>query len=122
MPRKIMLFCVELRFYLFPNCGLGFFLIPQMNKFSFWHKLAFLTNCCWLLAQLMRYIPMLTQQTNTKGTILVMGLLMAYLINTGVNFWSGLLFINGRLKTNSSRWLIIVNFLFLLAQLYLFFI
>lgn len=92
-----------------------------MNKLSFWHKLAFLTNCCWLAAQCMKYITLLYGQSTTQSTILVMGLLMAYFINTGVNLWSGLLFIRGALNRKVPRWLLMVNFLFLLTQLYLFF-
>jgi hypothetical protein len=121
MPRKIMLFCVELPFYLFPKCGLTINHAPLMIKLSFWHKLAFLTNCCWIMAQGIKYIPLLRQQSATQSTILVIGLLMAYLVNTAVNLWTGLLFIKGKLNNKASRWLLIVNFLFLLAQLYLFF-
>jgi hypothetical protein len=92
-----------------------------MNKLSFWHKLAFLTNCCWLASQVMKYIFLLRQQSATVSTILVMGLLMAYIVNTAVNLWTSLLFLKGKLNNKAPRLLIIVNFLFLLAQLYLFF-
>jgi hypothetical protein len=69
----------------------------------------------------MRYGVMVPGQNSAVSTILIVGLLMAYLINTLVNIWSGYLFICGRIKEKTPKWLLIINFLFLLAQLYLFF-
>lgn len=114
-----MLFCAELSFYLLIKWGLTGFRTTCMNKLSFWHKLAFLCNICWLAAIGMKYGVVLRQSSATS-TILVVGLLLAYLINTVVNLWSGYLFMLGRLKGKVSRWLLIVNFLFLMIQLYLF--
>ncbi len=115
-----MLFCAELWFYLLPKWGLIGFRTSCMDKLSFWHKLAFLSNICWLMATGMRYGVMVPGQNSVVSTVLVVGLLMAYLINTLVNIWTAYLLIVGRLNARGLKWLIIVNFLYLLAQLYLF--
>jgi hypothetical protein len=92
-----------------------------MNKLSFWHKLAFLTNICWLLAMAMKYVQLFPRQSTSESTLLITGLLLAYGVNGGVNICTGLLFSIRKLPGTVARWLIIANFLFLLAQLYLFF-
>ncbi len=90
-----------------------------MNKFSFWHKLAFIANCCWLLTWGIKMYSF-SPDSNIQSTVVVIGLVMASGLNLLVNLWTGLLFLRGRLPANTPRWLRTVNFLFLLPQLYLF--
>jgi hypothetical protein len=91
-----------------------------MVKLSFWQKLAFLANLCWLATWAMKFYNFLPEG-EIRSTILVTGLLLAYILNITVNFFTGLLFIRGKLPPSHPRWIIGVNFLFLLPQLYLFF-
>lgn len=94
----------------------------RMNTSSFWHKLAFIANCCWLAAWALRYNAFLPDG-NIRSTVLVTGLVLAYGLNVLANGWTLVLFLRGRLRTCSTpRWLLLVNFLFLLPQFYLFFI
>lgn len=94
----------------------------RMNKSSFWHKVAFIANCCWLIAWAMKYKAFLPDG-HIRSTVLVTGLVLAYGLNVLANAWSLALFLRGRLAGASApRWLLIVNFLFLLPQFYLFFV
>ncbi|HEY4151246.1 MAG TPA: hypothetical protein VGM41_20050 [Chitinophagaceae bacterium] len=91
-----------------------------MNKFSFWHKLAFIANCCWLITWAIRYRSFLPDG-NVQSTIVVTGLVLASGLNLLANLLTGFLFLRGKLPAGTPRWLLTVNFLFLLPQLYLFF-
>jgi hypothetical protein len=92
-----------------------------MNKLSFWHKLAFIANCCWLAAWAMRYKAFFPEG-DVRSTVLVTGLVLSYGLNLLANGWALILLLGGRLRANAiPRWLLIVNFLFLLVQYYLFF-
>jgi hypothetical protein len=91
-----------------------------MDKISFWHRTAFLANCCWLAAWAMKYGNLLPEG-GLRSTVLVTGLFMAYLVNTLVNLLTGLLLLRGRFPLNLPRWLMVSNFLFLIPQLYIFF-
>jgi len=94
----------------------------HMNTFSFWHKLAFIANCCWLLAWAMKYKAFLPDG-HIRSTVLVTGLVLAYGLNVLANAWTLVLFLGGRLSASEApRWLLVLNFLFLLPQFYLFFI
>jgi len=94
----------------------------RMNKFSFWHKVAFIANCCWLIAWAMKYNAFLPEG-HIRSTVLVVGLVMACVLNALANAWTLILFLGGRLQSAAApRWLLVLNFLFLLPQFYLFFI
>jgi hypothetical protein len=68
----------------------------------------------------MKYGVLVAGQNTAVSTILIVGLLLSYLINTLVNIWTAYLLVVGRLHAKGFRWLIVSNFLYLLAQLYLF--
>jgi hypothetical protein len=69
----------------------------------------------------MKYYSFFEQQKNVKGTVLIMGLVMAFFLNIFANLWAAILFVSNKLKTQVPRWLLFINFLFLVAQLYLYF-
>lgn len=91
-----------------------------MAKLSFWHKVAFIANICWLLTWGIKYYDMVPDG-DLKSTIIITGLLIANTVNFFVNLATGILLLGKRLPADIPRWLIIVNFLFLLPQFYLFF-
>jgi len=88
-----------------------------MNKLSFWHKLAFIANACWLATWALKHYPL--PNGDIQSTIVVTGLVMAYVVNLFVNLWSVVLLLQHKLWGKAPRWLIIINFLFLIAQVYL---
>lgn len=91
-----------------------------MNKLSFWHKVAFLANVCWLATWGIKYYSILPNG-DLQSTVLVTGLIMANIINLLTNLATAISFLRGKLSGAVPRWLLIANFLFLLPQFYLFF-
>jgi hypothetical protein len=91
-----------------------------MNKLSFWHKLAFIANTCWLLTWLMKYFTVLPAG-DLQSSVIITGLITANIVNGIVNLWTGFLLSQRKLPADIPRWLMIVNFVFLIPQLYLFF-
>ncbi len=87
-----------------------------MEKISFWHKLAFIANLCWLATWLLKYYTL--PNGDIQSTIVVTGLVFAYVVNLIVNIWSVLLFFRHQLWGKAPQWLIIVNMIFLIAQAY----
>jgi len=91
-----------------------------MNKLSFWHKVAFIANICWLLTWGIKYYSIIPPG-DLQSTVVITGLLIANIVNLLVNVVTGILFALKKLPAGIPRWLMIVNFLFLLPQFYLFF-
>lgn len=89
-----------------------------MNKLSFWHKLAFITNVCWLAAWLLKYYTLISPGV-LQSTILVNGLLLAYLVNIPLCLFTLFLVINKKLPAGLPRWLCLINGLFCITQLYI---
>jgi hypothetical protein len=89
-----------------------------MNKLSFWHKLAFITNACWLAAWLLKYYTIISAGV-LQSTILVNGLLLAYMVNIPLCLFTLFLYIRKQLPAVIPRWLLIINGLFFLMQTYL---
>ncbi len=75
-----------------------------MNKFSFWHKLAFIANCCWLITWAIRYRSFLPDG-DIQSTIVVTGLVLASGFNLLANLLTGILFLRGKLPAGAPRWL-----------------
>jgi hypothetical protein len=98
------------------------FIIQQstMNKLSFWHKFAFIANICWLLTWVMKYYSIIPKG-DLQSNVIIIGLVMANIVNGIVNLWTGLLLSQKKLPAGIPRWLMTVNFIFLVPQLYLFF-
>ena len=90
-----------------------------MNKLSFWHKLAFIANCCWLLTWLMKYYTIFPKG-DFQSTIIVTGLITANTVNFIVNLVTALYWQQKKLAGRVPRWLMIANFIFFIAQLYIF--
>jgi hypothetical protein len=91
-----------------------------MNKLSFWHKLAFIANICWLLTWLLKYYVFIPKG-DLQSTVIITGLVIANAVNGIVNLCTGILLLQKKLPADIPRWLMISNFIFLLPQLYLFF-
>jgi hypothetical protein len=90
-----------------------------MEKLSFWYKLAFITNCCWLLTLLLRYYNIIPGR-ELQSTVIVTGILLAPLINIGANAAAFRLWWQKKLEGLVPRWLLLTNLFFLLAQLYIY--
>lgn len=87
-----------------------------MRKLLFLSRVAFLCNCCFLLAWLIQYMPV-SPHGHIASTIIVLGTGVAVILNMVVNFFVIISLIQK--KSNWQlypRWLIICNFLFLLMQ------
>jgi hypothetical protein len=89
----------------------------NMGLLRFFSRVAFICNICYLLTSLERYGPPILENNDVISTIIVLGWLLSIGINLLVNLWALVAwsFRKGRLEV--PRWLLIVNFIFLLAQL-----
>lgn len=88
-----------------------------MDKLSFWHRLAFIANLCWLATWFMRYHTMLPRG-DVQSTIIVTGLITANIVNFLVNLFTCIYWLRKKLAgRNVPRWLILINFIFCIAQL-----
>ena len=87
-----------------------------MNKLSFWHKLAFIANLCWLATWVFKYYPI--PKGDLQSTIIITGLITANIVNFLVNLVTCILWLQKKLTGKVPRWLIIANFIFVIAQLY----
>jgi len=90
-----------------------------MDKLSFWHRLAFIANLCWLAAWCMKYYTILPKG-DVQSTVIITGLFTANIVNFIVNFCTCAWWFRKKLAGKVPRWLIIINFIFLIAQLYIF--
>jgi hypothetical protein len=80
-------------------------------------RVAFICNICFLLASFVQWLPD-PPEGGLVSMIIIMGYLLAILVNTVVNLWVIALFIAGRLRASSVPvWLLIVNFAFFSLQL-----
>jgi hypothetical protein len=89
-----------------------------MDKLSFWHRLAFIANICWLATWSMTHYPVLPKG-DLQSTIIVLGF-TAIIINFIVNVITCIYWFRKKLAGKVPRWLVIINFIFLIAQLYIF--
>lgn len=90
-----------------------------MQKLLFFSRVAFICNLCFILTFLMQYTSLVPAPVLASTTI-ILGNVMALLVNFGVNVFYGILLVNRReLLSNIPRWLVIANFLFFVIQLIL---
>ncbi len=89
-----------------------------MDKLSFWHRLAFIANLCWLVTWSMTHYPVLPKG-DLQSTIIILGF-TAIIVNFIVNVITCVYWFQKKLAGKVPRWLVIVNFIFLIAQLYIF--
>ncbi|GAC1449257.1 MAG: hypothetical protein NVSMB7_11240 [Chitinophagaceae bacterium] len=90
-----------------------------MDKLSFWHKLAFIANLCWLATWCMKYYTILPKG-DFQSTVIVTGLITANIVNFLVNMFTCIYWFRKKLAGKVPRWLVIINFIFLMFQLYIF--
>jgi len=90
-----------------------------MDKLSFWHKLAFIANLCWAATWVMT-IHSFLPGSDLQSTIIVTGLITANIVNFLVNLATCIYWLRKQLAGKVARWLIIINFIFLIAQLYIY--
>ena len=85
----------------------------------FLSRVAFICNCCLLLVWLMRYLPAMPESSLTS-TVIIAGVVLSFIVNVPVNImYALLLFRRQRLRDRVPVWLAVINFLFLIVQLYL---
>ncbi len=88
-----------------------------MDKLSFWHRLAFIANMCWLATWFIRYYNFIPR-SGLQSTVIITGLITAIIVNFLVNLCTCLYWFQKKLAGKVPRWLVIINFVFLIAQLY----
>jgi len=92
-----------------------------MFRISFFARVAFICNLCFLasvIMQMMAHPP----EGEMVATTIIIGYLFAVIINLLVNIWIAVLFLKKKeLNHPVPRWLIIINFLFLIPELILVF-
>jgi len=86
----------------------------------FFSRVAFICNICFLLAvimQTMKHPP----EGEMVATTVIIGYIFAGIINLITNIWLAVLLISRKQLNNKvPRWLIILNFLFLIPELIIF--
>jgi len=88
-----------------------------MGVLRFLSRVAFICNLCFLVVSFSQWLPQLPDNALTSDLI-VMGWMVALVVNVIINLTLLILFVIGRLKKTGIRtWLIIVNFLFFTAQI-----
>ena len=90
-----------------------------MDKLSFWHKLAFIANLCWAATWVMKYHTVLPKG-DLQSTIIITGLITANIVNFLVNLVTCIYWLRKQPAGKVARWLLIINFIFLIAQLYIY--
>ena len=89
-----------------------------MTRLSFWHKVVFIANMCWLFSWIMKYYTILPDGALRSG-IIITGLLIANVANVVLHVWIAVLFLSGGSVKNIPLWLRLTNFIFLFFQLIL---
>jgi hypothetical protein len=87
-----------------------------MTKLLFLSRVALICNVCFLATLALHYVPVVAQGV-VSSTVIILGTVMAIVINALMNFLYLVIAISGtRLQKLVPVWLIIVNFLFLILQ------
>ena len=87
-----------------------------MPKLLFFSRVALLCNICFLLTFLMRYVPRISEVWFVS-TIVIIGVVMAIVINAIINIFYLLLTVAGKpISQYVPRWLVVINFLFFVFQ------
>jgi hypothetical protein len=85
-------------------------------------RVAFICNICFLLASFIQWLPYKVEG-GAVSLIIILGYLLAIIVNVVVNVSVMLLFLLRKLRTSPIPvWLVIVNFCFFLLQITLFII
>lgn len=94
-----------------------------MQSLIFFSRVAFICNVCFVVVWVMRYYPILKQGQPGEfvSLVLILGILIAFLLNIGVNLFVLVFMLQRKgVWKHFPGWLIITNFLFLLPQIILF--
>lgn len=87
-----------------------------MHNVLFLMRVSFICNVCLLLILLNKWFPLLPPGA-VYSTVIVMGIILSFILNIGVNIVLLILFIkNKKMIQGFPRWLIISNCLFLIPQ------
>jgi hypothetical protein len=90
-----------------------------MSRLRFFSRVAFLCNICLVAVWSMRYLPPVPYGA-AVSTVIIAGLVLSFIINGLVNAWyAAVLLRRQSLPTHVPVWLAVINFLFLILQLYL---
>lgn len=90
-----------------------------MLALAFLSRVAFLCNVCLVLVWLLRYLPPIPYGS-VVSTIIIAGLILSFVVNSIVNIWYALVLVRRQpLRKVVPVWLAVINFLFLIVQLYL---
>lgn len=88
-----------------------------MRWLLFLSRVAFICNVFFLLAVSLQLFHWLGSE-DAQSTVIILGLVMAAVLNPAVNFCYGLWFLSGKNRSlNVPRWLVFANLLFLLLQI-----
>ena len=105
-----------------------------MLRIAFLSRVAFIANACFVLVWLLRYLPMRrstdadsflrslleTGIDSIASLILITGLALSFIMNPIVNIWYAVILIRRQpLREHVPVWLAVINFLFLIIQVYL---
>ncbi len=90
-----------------------------MQPLSFWHRVAFIANICWLATCVMRYYAFIPTG-DLQSTVVITGLIIANVVNFLVNIATCITWLRKRLSGKVPRWLLVANFIFVIAQLYMY--
>lgn len=86
-------------------------------KLSLLAKVAFIFNLCLLLLILTKYFHFLPDG-NFKNALAIPGYLLSFVVNAVVNVWVVLLLL-AKKQNVLPRWLLLINGLFFILQIYL---
>ncbi len=93
-----------------------------MRLVRFLSRVAFICNICFLVATFTRWLPALPDNAITSDVI-VLGYLVSVLVNILVNLVVLVLWSIGRLRAAAVPiWLLVVNLIFFIAQILLFYV
>lgn len=92
------------------------FYTNSMPRLLFFSRVALLCNLCFLFAFSMHYLPAMRNGV-LPSTVIILGNVLAIVLNTLLNLLFILIFLAGRVKaTGVPRWLVITNFFFFVFQ------
>jgi hypothetical protein len=87
-----------------------------MRLFRLLSRVAFICNICFLLSAFVLWLPH-PPEGNILSTVIILGYFMAILINVLLNLSLIILYIVGKLSAPVIPvWLLVVNFIFFIAQ------
>ena len=90
-----------------------------MPKLLFFSRVALICNVCFLVTFFMHYVPIIANGL-VPSTIIILGNVLAIVLNAMINILYILLFFAGRFFIlRVPQWIIVVNFLFFVFQIIL---